>query len=196
MQIDKRLVEGISKGNEKCIYQLYRYCYEDLYRVCRRYVSNEDEIGSLLNGAFLKIVNKIKTYNKNIPFEAWIRKIMINTAIDHYRRQKKYRETFSYPDEENFKAKKDQVVDYNTADQYYDAEQLLQFIDRLPPVTKTVFNLFAVDGYSHREISDLLQISEGTSKWHLSTARKKLQSLIIEELDQNLVKENVKKVSG
>lgn len=196
MQIDKRLVEGISKGNEKCIYQLYRYCYEDLYRVCRRYVSNEDEIGSLLNGAFLKIVNKIKTYNKNIPFEAWIRKIMINTAIDHYRRQKKYRETFSYPDEENFKAKKDQVVDYNTADQYYDAEQLLQFIDRLPPVTKTVFNLFAVDGYSHREIGDLLQISEGTSKWHLSTARKKLQSLIIEELDQNLVKENVKKVSG
>ena len=70
------------------------------------------------------------------------------------------------------------VHDYNQADQDFDAEQLLQLIRQLPPVTHQVFNLFAIDGYSHKEISKMLGMSEGTSKWHLSTARKKLQHLL------------------
>ena len=196
MLIDRQLIAGISKGDEKCIYKLYHHCYQDLYRVCRRYATNEDEIGSLLNSAFLKIVRKIKSYNADIPFEAWIRRIMINTAIDHYRKQKKYKATFFYPDEEQMSIYHKKVVDYNVADQSFDAEQLQQFINHLPPVTKTVFNLFAVDGYSHKEIGAMLKISVGTSKWHLSTARRKLQDLIEQSLNDQLIGENMKKISG
>ena len=192
MLIDKRFVSGISNGDEKTIYQLYQHCYDDLYLVCRRYVTNTDEIGSLLNGAFLKIVKNIHNYDSRIPFEAWIRRIMINTAIDYYRKHKKYRETIQYPDEDRIIVNSDHAVDYNDADQQFDAEQLLEMINVLPPATKAVFNLFAIDGYSHKEIGEMLNMSEGTSKWHLSTARKKLQEQIAMELKSNLINQNCK----
>lgn len=190
MQIDKEILSGISKGDEKTIFQLYRLCYDDLYMVCRRYVSNEDEIGGLLNSAFLKIVKNIKTYNLSIPFEAWIRRIMINTSIDYYRKNKKYRDVISYPSEEQTIENNNLAVDYNVADQQFDVDQLLSMIDMLPAATKTVFNLYAIDGYSHREIGDMLNMSEGTSKWHLSTARKRLQSMLVFEMNKNLVNVN------
>ena len=141
-------------------------------------MSNDDDIGTMINSAFLKIVKNIGQYRPEVPFRAWVRRIMINTAIDHYRKHKKYRDFVYYPEEEKTMENNHSAIDFNEADQQFDAEQLLQMIDQLPHVSKTVFNMFAIDGYSHREIAEMLKISEGTSKWHLSTARKKLRELL------------------
>lgn len=187
MRIDKTLTTKISSGDEKTIYQLYRYCHDQLYMVCRRYVTNEDEVGTLLNTAFLKIIKYLGSYDSKVPFEAWIKRIMINTAIDYYRKNKKYRETIYFPEEDHVIYNSDLSVDYNTADQYFDAVQLLEMVNQLAPVTKTVFNLFAIDGYSHKEIAEMLHMSEGTSKWHLSSARKKLQELLVREMKNDLI---------
>jgi RNA polymerase sigma-70 factor (ECF subfamily) len=177
MQIDRQLCSAIAKGDEKIIFQLYRHCYEDLVIVCRRYVQNEDEVGTLLNTAFMKILKSINNYQNHVPFTAWIRRIMINTAIDSYRKNRKYQETMEFSDTP-MEQVETRHLDFNEADQSFDAEQLLNLIRSLPPMTNQVFNLFAIDGYSHKEIAGMLDMSEGTSKWHLSTARKKLQEML------------------
>ena len=186
MQIDRQLLTAISDGDEKSIYKLYRHCYDDLYVVSKRYLSNEDDVGTMINSAFLKIVQNITQYQPQVPFRAWVRRIMINTAIDHYRKNKKYREFIHYPEEEKTIEHNHSAIDFNEADQRFDAEQLLQMIDQLPTVSKTVFNLFAIDGYAHGEIAEMLKISEGTSKWHLSTARKRLKELLTKEMNCQL----------
>jgi RNA polymerase sigma factor (sigma-70 family) len=177
MQIDRRVVSAIGEGDEKVIFQLYSHCYSELSAVCRRYVHNDDEIGGLLNAGFLKIVDRIGSYPMHIPFEAWIRRIMINTAIDAYRKNRRYRETIHLTDLA-ISSSHASAVDYNEADLHFDAEQLLDLIRQLPSMTNQVFNLFALDGYSHKEIASMLDIAEGTSKWHLSTARKKLRAMV------------------
>jgi RNA polymerase sigma-70 factor (ECF subfamily) len=187
MQIDRQLLSAISDGDEKTIYMLYRHCYDDLFMVSKRYMSNDDDIGTMINSAFLKIVKNIGQYQSEVPFKAWVRRIMINTAIDHYRKYKKYREIMYYPEEEKTMENNPSSIDFNEADQQFDAEQLLQIIDQLPHVSKTVFNMFAIDGYSHKEIAEMLKISEGTSKWHLSTARKKLRELLAISINCHLI---------
>ncbi|MBK8503924.1 MAG: sigma-70 family RNA polymerase sigma factor [Saprospiraceae bacterium] len=113
---------------------LYRHCYDDLYTVSKRYMSNEDDIGTMINSAFLKIVQNITQYQSQIPFRAWVRRIMINTAIDHYRKHKKYHEIMQYPEEVKIIENNHSAVDFNEADQQFDAEQLLQMIDQLPGI--------------------------------------------------------------
>ncbi len=129
-----------------------------------------------MNTGFLKIVKGLHSYRSQVPFEAWIKRIMINAVIDHHRQHKRYRETISF-DERPLDSYGGHV-DLNEADKMFDAEQLQYFIRQLPPVSHQVFCLYALDGYSHKEIGHMLKISDGTSKWHLSNARKKLQAMI------------------
>ena len=102
---------------------------------------------------------------------------MINTVIDDFRKNRKVRELISNTDFSEAPNQHSQV-DYNLADLRFDAEQLEMLIRRLPPMSQKVFNLYAIDGYSHAEIGELLGISDGTSKWHLSSARKRLQLML------------------
>lgn len=142
-----------------------------------RYRRSEDEAAEVLNTGFLKILNNLDKYNKDVPFEAWIRRIMINTLIDDFRKNRKVKELIEYTDfehEEIFT----ESVDFNTADRMFDAEEIELLIQQLPPMSQKVFNLYAIDGYSHKEVGELLGISDGTSKWHLSFARKKLKEMI------------------
>ena len=176
LHIDDELIKDCLGGKEKALYNLYQLTYSPLHAVCKRYLNDKDEISLLLNSGFLKIVKGLKNYNQKVPFQAWIKRIMINTVIDHHRKHKKYKETIQYP--ETIVEPKQMDVDFNKADLLFDAEQLLRLVQKLPPMTGKVFNLFAIVGYSHLEIADLLGVSEGTSKWHLSTARKKLQAMI------------------
>ncbi len=176
LHIDQELIKACLGGKEKALYNLYQLTYSSLHAVCKRYLNDQDEISLLLNSGFLKIVKGLRNYDEQVPFQAWIKRIMINTVIDHHRKNKKYKETIQYP--ETLIESKRMPVDFNQADMLFDAEQLLKLVQKLPPMSGKVFNLFAIDGYSHSEISELLEISEGTSKWHLSTARKKLQEMI------------------
>ena len=142
-----------------------------------RYRKDESEAAAILNEGFLKILKNLDKYKSNVPFEAWIKRIMINTVIDEFRKNRKVRELIENTDFEDYH-NHEGLVEMNTADLNFDAEQLEQMIKRLPPVSQKVFNLFAIDGYTHAEIGEMLGISVGTSKWHISSARKKLKEFI------------------
>ena len=153
--------------------------------VCLRYKVDKDAAKSSVNAGFLKILNNLDRYNPEIPFGAWIRRIMINHVIDEFRKNRKVQELIEYTD---FSEKQmPNLIDYNEADKAFDASDLESMIKSLPPVTQKVFNLFAIDGYSHQEIGKMLRISDGTSKWHVSSARKKLQELINQKMNSQKV---------
>lgn len=140
-----------------------------------RYCKDKDNASEMLNVAYLKILTNLKTYKPEVPFKAWIRKITVNTLIDEYRKNKRQREQVTYV-EEYYDS--NDYSDVNEALSKISCAQIYKLINQLPNATKEVFNLYVIDGYNHREISELLGISEGTSKWHLSEARQKLKQKI------------------
>ena len=145
--------------------------------VCIRYFKNEEEAVAILNAVFLKILNNLENRKPQVPFVAWIRRIAINTVIDNHRKNQRHNRHIVYTDFEDVKSQSC-CVDFNEAAQQFEAEELLAIIRTLPPVSQRVFNLFAIDGYSHKEVAEMLNISEGTSKWHVSFARKTIQGKI------------------
>lgn len=178
------LLEAARTGDRKAQYQLYRECFPILKSVCVRYRRDDGEVMAALNDGFLKILQNLHRYPPDAPFEAWIRRIQINTLIDMFRRDAKWRDHVMLSE----KVDQDRggaAVDWNEADRQFDAEQLENLLLRLPPVSRQVFNLFAIDGFSHAEISAMLAISEGTSKWHVSFARGQLRAWIKAGLEDN-----------
>lgn len=127
----------------------------------------------VLNDGFLKVFKNIDVYD---PFKAslytWIRKIIINTALDFLRKQPIVYGSY-------ISDMKEEPAIENSTIQKIDADELLSKIKQLPPATQLVFNLYTIEGFNHREIGEMLNISEGTSKWHVSEARKQLKQLII-----------------
>ncbi len=178
MKVDATLLDACIKEDRLAQSALYRQCFHILMGVCVRYTKNENEAVEQLNEGFLKILRNLHTYKTSVPFEAWIRRIMINTMIDHYRKNKRYKEKVFFSDDYPDQELSSSAVTFNTADAKMDAEQIEMCIQKLPAVTQQVFNMFIIDGYSHKEIADMLKISEGTSKWHVSHGRKMLKSMI------------------
>ena len=143
--------------------------------LCLRYTKNETDAMEVLNTGFYKVFKSIQKYDAaKGSLYTWIRTLILNSCLDHLKsKQKIIRQ--SELNEIN-----DVQIDPEVISKMQSA-QLLHFIRQLPPATQTVFNLFAIEGFSHKEIGELLGISEGTSKWHVSTARKTLQTIINEE---------------
>lgn len=177
-QICAQLLQDCQAGDRKAQYQLYQSCYPLLMSVCMRYMQDDLEARGMLNQGFLKIVTNLEKYREEVPFEAWIRRIMINTIIDNFRKNRKVKELIEHRDFASSPPPQTDRFDWNIADQQFDAEQIEALIRSLPPMSQKVFNLYAIDGYSHREVSEQLGISVGTSKWHLSSARKRLQEML------------------
>lgn len=154
-----------------------------MYAVCLRYFRNEEEVSEVLNKAFLKIFDKIEQYKAEGSLDAWIKRIVINTAIDYIRSNKEYKKRFI--DIEEFSLYGYPTVNDDDAfmgmGDYFSKEDLLTFVCNLPPATRAVFNLYAIDEFKHKKIAQQLKISEGTSKWHLANARKLLSERIKEE---------------
>ena len=179
MKISKELIDKVIGGDRKSQLELYRQCFNILMSSAYRYHNNEDDAAAAVNGAFLKILTKLDTYNDKAPFKAWIKRIIINQIIDEFRKNKKTNEFIvsardDYPEETT-----PAEIDYDI-----EAEYLDEMLNELPKATRIVFNLFAIDGFSHKEIGEQLGIKAETSKWHVKEARKKLKLL----LSQNLVK--------
>lgn len=183
MNIDTTLLQACRQNDRKAQAQLYKSCFGLLMSVCIRYKNDESEARAILNQGFLKILTNLEKYDPKIPFEAWIRRIMINTVIDEFRKYKKEKERTQYTD---FSATDtfDDRVDYNAADQMFDAADVEYLVKQLPPVTQKVFNLYIIDGYAHKEIGEMLDMTEGTSKWHLSSARKKLKEMLTAAMEK------------
>ena len=177
----QEIIKGCINKERSSQYLLYKEFYSYGMAICRRYVMTEVEAAEVLNNSFLKVFTHIDRYDANKPFKAWIARIITNTAIDHYRMNLK----FSDHDDINTYTHlgKGAIVYEQLA--YKD---LLELVRGVSPSYRTVFNLYAIDGYTHEEIAALLNISVGTSKSNLFKARQKLQEkLAAEEKDQNKV---------
>lgn len=175
MNIQPQLIALCIKHDRKAEYELYKLSYSYLMSICLRYSRDKDSASEMLNSGFLKILTNLSSYKPEVPFKAWIRRIMVNTLIDEYRKNKREKEKVTYVEEYYDNSDFSEV---NEALSRINYNQILEHINHLPEATKKVFNLFAIDGYSHKEIGVLLQISEGTSKWHLNAARQKLKEYI------------------
>lgn len=175
VNVDDQLLHACARGERKAQYQLYGLCYPFLMGVCIRYSSRSDA-EDVLNKSFLKILTHIASYRRDVPFNMWIRRIAINTAIDVYRKQSAEKKMMVLTD---FQEEQVEATCSNEYLRKMDAEQLSELVGQLPEASRRVFNLFVVDGYSHKEIAALLEISEGTSKWHVSFARAQLRQLIV-----------------
>lgn len=181
MNPDPKLIKACIRKDRRAQEQLYRLCFSSMMGVCMRYFRNESEAVAALNEAFLKILNNLQKRGESTPFEAWIRRITINTAIDAFRKNKSYKAHIQPGWEFGVHEQEESGFEINEAALQLDAEAIEQMIQELPPMSMQVFNLFAIDGYSHKEIGDLLGISPGTSKWHVSFSRKELKKKLIRE---------------
>jgi len=173
--VENQLLKNCIRGERKAQYQLYELCYSFLMSVAARYTNSKDDAEDIVNRSFLKILNNIANYREEVPFGLWIRRITINTAIDEYRKRKN---EWMMTESTDFSERQFDGISINTYLEKMDAEQIQGLIDHLPESSRKVFNLFVVDGYSHKEIGELLNISEGTSKWHVNHARTRLKELI------------------
>lgn len=177
MNIQQKLISDCIDRDRKAEFELYKVTYSYLMSICIRYTRNPDKANEVLNIGFLKILVNLKKYNPDLPFKAWARKVMINTLINEYKKEKKHHETVLYVEE---LYESDEFADLNNAISKIDADQIYALISKLPHASQQVFNLYFLDGYKHKEISEMLDISEGTSKWHLNAAREKLKKMLLD----------------
>jgi len=167
------VIRGCIKNDRRAQEQLYKRFYHAMMALCVRYTRNSQDAIEVMNDGFLKVFRNIGNYRpEKASFYTWIRTIIIHTAIDFLRKQQAYPETGELID-----GAEEPSID-NEALNKFSGEEMLKMIRQLPTATGTVFNLYAVDGFTHREIGTLLGISEGTSRWHLSEARKQLKSIL------------------
>jgi RNA polymerase sigma-70 factor (ECF subfamily) len=166
-----QLIRGCIKQDRKCQKMLYKAFYGFSMSICLRYAGNRDDAAEVMNQGFFKVFTHIESYDMGRPFKAWLGKIMMNVSIDFYRANLK----MAYTDDLD---KAEHISDGDIADKNLHYNDLLAMVQRLPQAYRTVFNLFAIDGYSHDEIASMLNINAGTSKSNLHKARQKLKQMI------------------
>jgi len=183
MNVRPELINDCIDRDRKAEFELYKISYSYLMSICFRYTRNADKANEALNIGFLRILTHLKKYDSAFPFKTWARKVMINTLINEYKKEKKHHETVMYV-EELFET--DEFSDLNSAVTKMNADSIYALIARLPAACQQVFNLYFIDGFKHKEIAEMLEISEGTSKWHLNSARKKLK-IMLEDIELPLI---------
>ncbi len=169
----RQLIRGCIKQDRKCQKMLYKAFYGFSMGICLRYAGNRDEAAEVMNQGFFKVFTHIESYDITRPFKAWLGKIMMNVSIDFYRANLKMAYTEDLDSAEH-------ISDGDLSDKNLHYNDLLVMVQQLPKAYRTVFNLFAVDGYSHEEIASMLNINIGTSKSNLHKARQKLKRMILE----------------
>ena len=180
MNIDHELLQACIKNDRKSQSKLYSLSFSSLMSIAYRYQSNRDDAVVLVNHCFLKILKGLPSFTNSDAkrsYYSWTKKIMINSIIDEFR--KKGKETKLIQQIENSEYL-EQLGDndYNLIEKKIEEEALQDMIRQLSETQKNVFNLFAIEGYSHKEIAEALMISIANSKWHLSQARKLLQGML------------------
>ncbi len=166
------LIGGCVKQDRKSQKMLYKAFYGFAMAICLRYTGNRDEAAEVMNQGFMKVFTKIETFDAARPFKAWLGRIMMNVSIDHYRANLKMAYSEDLENAEH-------LDDGTFTDSNLNYQDLLAMVQQLPQAYRTVFNLFAIDGYSHEEIAETLHINIGTSKSNLFKARQKLKQMIM-----------------
>ena len=165
------LIRGCVRNDRRCQEQLYRKYLPMMMGLCLRFTNDREEASDILNQGFLRVFQKLHTFGFKGSLEGWIRKLIYHAAADHFKKRSRYTEFLILDGKE--------VPREATALQNCYLDDLLTLVEKLPPATRQVFKLYAIEGYSHPEIAEKIQISVGTSKWHLSEARNRLKTLII-----------------
>ncbi len=169
----EELIEGIRKNDRKSQKRLYERYFGLMMSISVRYCGNWDEANEVVNSGFLKVFLKIDKYSGKGSFEGWMKRIMINTALDYIKSLKP--ETIEVDDKNTFES--DYFLE-NDALSNFNIKDILKEIQKLPPMSRAVFNMNIMEGLKHKEISEKLGISEGTCHWHLQNARKILKANI------------------
>lgn len=164
---DQELVEGCVLNDRRAQEALYRRFFPEMMRMCMRYARDEDTAIEMANNGFLRVFKKLHTFAFRGSLEGWVRRLVYHSMADYFRDNERYLHFLVLEEY-------DKAIPESTHDPFCE-EDILKAVRTLPPVSQEVFRLYAIEGYSHAEIADNLGISEGTSKWHLSTARQKLR---------------------
>jgi len=173
---ENEIIKGCQENSRACQEGLYKQYYSLFLKMCLRYAKSMEDAEQLLNDSFLRIFKNIGSFKHAGSFEGWMKRIVVNTCLD-YLKSKQLKDSLqvsyaaSFPEETNLALSTEAV-------KKLEFKELLSMVQTLPAVSKTVFNLYVFDGYSHKEIGGMLEISESTSSWHLHHARNLLQKRI------------------
>ena len=177
LSVSKEIIEGCRRNERSSQEALYKLCYSEFMKICLRYTETYDDAANVLHDAFIKILTKMNAVKNTSDAVGWMKRIVVNTCIDHIRLKKNLNQVSmeglelpNEPVEDHF------VVDENT---------LLAMIRSLPQSQAAVFNLFVMENHSHNQISEMLNITVANSKWHLFDARKILKEKVSLFLKQN-----------
>jgi RNA polymerase sigma factor (sigma-70 family) len=180
MQITPEILEACEKNDRRAQKKLYELCFRMHMGVCYSYYGNEEDARSALNNAFLKICQHLSSIDGNVKvFYSWSRKVVVNSIIDDFRKQKRLKEHIDFRETDR-ELEFVQHSNGNEGEEGMREDDIKDLIKQLPEATRIVFTMYVIDGFSHKEIAETLGFSEGTSKWHLSVARKQLRDWITE----------------
>jgi RNA polymerase sigma factor (sigma-70 family) len=170
--LNKDLIDKCRKGDKLALEQLYNYYAPKMKAMCLRYVYSICEAEDIFQDSFIKVLRSINQYNYQGSFDGWIKKIVINTAIDYCKKNLVHKSNISCEE-----AEESEADTFNLADQL-SANDLLTIIKKIPPGYNMVFNLYAIEGYSHPEIAQMLHISESASRSQLCKARNFIKNIL------------------
>jgi RNA polymerase sigma factor (sigma-70 family) len=168
---DLELIKGCSEGNERYQEFLYKRYFSFAMSVCIRYTKDENEAMEIVNDSFMKVLENSKEYDISKPFKPWYGKILINTAIDNYRKNAKHS---SYLSISSIAATEEQDPDIEME---LSVNDILTLYKQLPENYKITFNLYEIEGYSHEEIGQMMGVNTSTSRANLARAKKMLREL-------------------
>ncbi|MCB0738664.1 MAG: sigma-70 family RNA polymerase sigma factor [Bacteroidetes bacterium] len=178
----EKTIAGCLKNKRRYQERLYRHYFDTMFRSCRRYAKSDDHGLELLNAGFMQVFKSLPKYQPTGSFDGWMRRVIVNAAIDVIRSENRHQ-----------CADLEQVEEQSIEDDVYGAlaiEDILNEVESLPQSTRQVFELYVLDGLTHREIAERMQISDGTSKWHLNQARTYLKSKLQSEYNHLFEKTN------
>jgi RNA polymerase sigma factor (sigma-70 family) len=174
MNLEEKLIADCIKNDAKAQKELYDRYASKLMPMAMRYARSQEDAEDILQDAFIKIFNSLESFRQEAQFLTWLRRIVINTAINHNRKKLYQQPMLDIEKVAPMHVESDLVL----SDMHF--TEILAMMQKLPVGSRTVFNLFAIEGYGHKEIGDMLEISEGTSKSQYSRARALMKAMIEE----------------
>ena len=181
----KQVIEGCLKNKRRSQEELFRLYYGKMLSVCMRYTNDKDSAEDVVQEGFIKVFENLERFNYKSSLGAWIRRIMVNTAIDKIRKNKK--NPILSKKDEDFKLAGENKIEIDEEKLYQEmkVQEALKAIQQLSPKYRMVFNLYVIEDYSHKEIAEMLGISEGTSKSNLSKAKNNLKKILTKNKKRN-----------
>ena len=179
------LLQQCTKDDRKAHYELYKASFACMFNACKRYCFNDDDVKSMVNMVFLKVVTNLNSFlekERTIEaYELWVRRIAVNYMIDEFRKSKKYRQAMMLTSDFSLiNLPENTVFDFKE-----DMQEIMNAIAKLPVIARTIFTLYTIDGYKHKEIAAMMKITESTSKVHFHNAKIKLKAILMNKTITN-----------